>query len=126
MSDTKLTGISPQFLVDNVDAAIAYYREQLGFELDFCYESFYAGVSRDGFAIHLKCAPKTLADRAHRKQHNHLDAYIEVVGAVTLYEELKSRGALITKPLEEQPWSCRDFYVEDLDQYILCFSEPTS
>lgn len=123
---TKLTGIAPQFLVDDLDAAIAYYRERLGFELDFCYESFYASVSRDGFAIHLKCAPKTLADRAHRKRNEHLDVHIGVVGATTLHDELRSRGALVTKPLEERPWSCRDFYVEDLDGYILCFSEPTA
>jgi len=55
---TRLTGIAPQFLVDDLDAAIAYYRRQLGFELDFCFQSFYASVSRDGLAIHLKCAPK--------------------------------------------------------------------
>jgi catechol 2,3-dioxygenase-like lactoylglutathione lyase family enzyme len=120
---TTLTGIAPQLLVDDVDAAIAYYRGQLGFELDFCYESFYASVSRDGVAIHLKCAPKTLADRAHRKEHEHLDAYVSVVGASNLYDELRSRGALITKPLGERRWKCRDFYVEDRDGYILCFSE---
>jgi catechol 2,3-dioxygenase-like lactoylglutathione lyase family enzyme len=123
---TRLTGIAPQFLVDDLDAAIAYYRGRLGFDLDFCYQSFYASVSRDGFAIHLKCAPKTLADRAHRKQHEHLDVHIGVVGATSLHDELRRRGALITKPLEDRPWSCRDFYVEDLDGYILCFSEPTA
>jgi hypothetical protein len=37
---------------------------------------------------------------------------------------MRSRGALITKPLGDRPWSCRDFYVEDPDDYILCFSEP--
>ena len=96
----KVTGIAPQFLVDDLDVAIAYYRERLGFHLDFCHESFYASVSRDGFSIHLKCAPKTLADRAHRKEHEHLDAYIEVTGAADLHSELRSRGALITKTLE--------------------------
>ena len=127
LSDTtKLTGIAPQFLVDDLDAAIAYYRGKLGFDLDFCYESFYASVSRDGFAIHLKCAPKTMADRTHRQQHEHLDVYIGVVGVAGLHDELRSRGARITKPLEERPWSCRDFYVEDPDGYILCFSEPTA
>jgi uncharacterized glyoxalase superfamily protein PhnB len=83
-------------------------------------------VSRNGFAIHLKCAPKTVADRAHRKQHEHLDAYIAVAGVAILHDELRSRGALITKPLEERPWSCKDFYVEDPDGYILCFSEATA
>jgi catechol 2,3-dioxygenase-like lactoylglutathione lyase family enzyme len=121
-----LTGIAPQFLVDDLDAAIAYYRDKLGFDVDFCYESFYASVSRNGFAIHLKCAPKTVSDRAHRKQHEHLDAYIAVTGVAILHAELRSRGALITKPLEQRPWSCKDFYVEDPDGYILCFSEATA
>ena len=119
----SLTGIAPQLLVDDLPAAIAYYREKLGFGVDFCYESFYAGVSRDGIAIHLKCAPKTVSDRAHRRQQEHLDAYISVTGVAALYEELRSRGARITRPLEARPWSCLDFYAEDLDGYILCFSE---
>ena len=122
----RLTGVAPQFLVDDVDAAIAYYRDKLGFRADFCYDSFYAGVSRDGVAIHLKCAPKTLSDRAHRKQNEHLDAYIGVTGVVQLHEEMRARGALITKPPEARPWACIDFYVEDPDGYILCFSEPTA
>ena len=121
-----LTGIAPQFLVDDLDRAIMYYRDKLGFNLDFSYESFYASVSRNGFAIHLKFAPKTVSDRLHRKQHEHLDVYISVRGVATLHSELQSRGALITKPLEERPWSCTDFYVEDPDGYILCFSEPTT
>lgn len=121
-----LTGVAPQFLVDDLSAAIAYYRDKLGFGVDFCYDSFYAAVSRDGFAVHLKCAPKTLSDRAHRKQNEHVDAYISVTGVTTLHDELRSRGALITKSLQARPWSCIDFYVEDPDGYILCFSEPTA
>jgi uncharacterized glyoxalase superfamily protein PhnB len=121
-----LTGIAPQFLVDDISAAMVYYGDKLGFDVDFCYDSFYAGVSRDGIAIHLKCAPKTLNDRAHRKQNEHLDAYISLTGVATLYAELQARGALITKSLEARPWSCIDFYVEDPDGYILCFSEPTA
>jgi len=125
-STAQVLGIAPQFLVDDLNTAIAYYRDKLGFDLDFSYESFYASVSRDGFAIHLKCAPKTMADRTYRKQHEHLDVYIGVVGVATLHDELRSRGALITKSLGERPWSCTDFYVEDPDGYILCFSEPTA
>lgn len=122
-SPARVIGIAPQFLVDDLNIAVAYYRDKLGFDVDFRYQSFYAGVSRNGFAIHLKCAPKTVTDRAHRRQNEHLDAYISVTGVATLYEELRSRGALVTRPLEERPWSCRDFYVEDADGYILCFSE---
>ena len=50
-SAVRITGIAPQFLVDDLDRAVAYYRDRLGFELDFIYESFYASVSRDGSAV---------------------------------------------------------------------------
>ena len=112
---TQLTGIAPQFLVDDLDRAIAYYRDKLGFELDFAYQSFYASVTRDGFAIHLKHAPKLTAERVHHKQNEHLDAYISVSGIRALFNELQTRGAQVIKPLEEKPWACLDFYVEDPD-----------
>jgi catechol 2,3-dioxygenase-like lactoylglutathione lyase family enzyme len=124
-SVARITGIVPQFLVDDLDRSIAYYRNKLGFDLDFIYESFYASVSRDGLAIHLKDAPKLAAERAHRKQHEHLDAHIVVSGVRELFSELQGRGAHVTKPLEERPWSSVDFYVDDPDGYILCFSELT-
>ena len=120
---TRITSLAPQFLVDDLDRAIAYYRDQLGFALDFTYDGFYASVSRDGYAIHLKDAPKVAADRAHRKQNEHLDAHIAVSGIRALFGELQQRGARVIKPLEERPWACLDFYVEDLDGYILGFSE---
>ena len=95
------------------------------FELDFKHKSFYASVSRDGFAIHLKCASKMAADREHRKQNEHLDAYISVSGVRALFSELETRGAQVIKSLEQRPWACLDFYVEDPDGYILCFSEQS-
>ena len=125
-SAAHLTGIAPQFLVDNLDQSIDYYSHQLGFTLDFKYQGFYASVSRDGFAIHLKCAPKLAADRDHRKQSEHLDAFISVSGVRALFSELEARGAHVIKPVEEQPWACVDFHVQDPDGYILCFSELTA
>lgn len=123
---TEVTSLAPQFLVDDLSAAITYYRDRLGFETDFVYESFYASVSRDGFSIHLKCAPKTVADRAYRKQNEHLDAYVGVRGIEALFQELQSKGAQIVRSLEERPWACKDFYVEDPDGYLLCFSEGSA
>ena len=121
-----LQAIAPQFLVNDLDTATAYYRDRLGFAVDFTHESFYAGVSRGAALIHLKCAPKTVSDRAHRREHEHLDAYVAVAGVQALYQELQARGARITKPLGQRPWGHTDFYVEDPDGYILCFSEETA
>ena len=114
---------APQFLVANLSDALAFYEERLGFQTDFVYEGFYASVSRDGVPIHLKCAPKLEAERAHRRAEEHLDAFLAVSGIRDLYEELKNRGAPVTKPLEARPWGELDFTVQDPDGYILCFSE---
>jgi uncharacterized glyoxalase superfamily protein PhnB len=122
----RVTGIAPQFLVDDLDRAVAYYRDRLGFELDFIYESFYASVTRDGFAIHLKHAPKLAADREHRRRNEHLDAHVAVSGVRELFGELQMRGADLIEPLEEKPWACLEFCVVDPDGYILCFSELNS
>jgi catechol 2,3-dioxygenase-like lactoylglutathione lyase family enzyme len=119
----SLTTAAPQFLVGTLDDALAFYEERLGFTVDFVYEDFYASVSRDGAVIHLKCAPKLEAERAHRKTGEHLDAFLAVSGVRELHEELTRRGAPIVKPLELRPWRALDFYVEDPDGYILCFSE---
>jgi catechol 2,3-dioxygenase-like lactoylglutathione lyase family enzyme len=119
----SITAAAPQFLVAKLDDSLTFYEQRLGFSRDFVYENFYASVSRDRAVIHLKCAPKLEAERAHRRADEHLDAYLAVSGVDELHRELAARGARITKPLERRPWGTRDFYVEDPDGYILCFSE---
>ena len=120
---SHLKSIAPQFLVDDLEAAISFYRDKLGFTADFIYESFYASVSRDGCTIHLKHASKIASDRTHRKQNEHLDAYFAVEGIEALYREFQSRGASIIKQPETRPWGVIDFYVEDSEGYILCFGQ---
>ena len=120
----SISTAAPQFLVDRLDDALAFYEQRLGFDRVFVYEDFYASVSRDGAVIHLKCAPKLQAERAHRRSEEHLDAFLPVSGIQELYDEFVRRGAPIVKPLDRRPWCQRDFYVEDPDGYILCFSEP--
>ena len=121
----SISSAAPQFLVEKLGDALAFYEQRLGFTVDFVYEGFYASVSRGGAVIHLKDAPKLDGERAHRKSGEHLDAFLHVSGVRELHDELVDRGAPIAKPLDERPWGARDFYVEDPDGYILCFSEPT-
>lgn len=118
-----IAAAAPQLLVDDLDRSLAFYESRLGFGREFVYDGYYAGVARDGAVIHLKCAPKVQADRAHRKAGEHLDAYLIVQGIRDLHREFEARGAPIVKALEERPWGMLDFYVEDPDGYILCFSE---
>jgi catechol 2,3-dioxygenase-like lactoylglutathione lyase family enzyme len=116
----RLTSLAPQFLVDELKRSMAYY-QRLGFRFGEPWGGFYAIGSLDGFELHLKEAPKNLAERQHRRENDHLDAAAGVDGIETFYEQCVANGVKIRKPLEVTPWGTKGFYIEDPDGYIVAF-----
>jgi catechol 2,3-dioxygenase-like lactoylglutathione lyase family enzyme len=123
MATPRFTSLAPQFLVDDLVREIAFYRDVLGFVFGETWKGLYAIGRRDGLELHLKKAPKILADRANRRDCEHLDAYAGVVGIDALYEQCIAKGATILKPLAATAWGTKDFYVEDPEGYIFGFGE---
>lgn len=120
----SLAYIAPVLRVPDLARTLAFYREKLGFELEFCYEGFYASVCREGCHIHLQCAPPTPRDQASFERNEHIDACIVVQGAQTLWNSLASAGVTFAVPLRQMPYGI-EFYVRDPNGYILGFIEPT-
>ena len=116
----RVTSLAPQLLVDDLQRSIAYYRK-LGFELGEPWGGFYAIGVLDGLELHLKEAPKTAAERKHRKDNEHLDVAAGVDGIEAFYDQCVANGVSILKPLAPTAWGTKDFYVEDPDGYVLCF-----
>ena len=60
-SATSLRGAATVFVVQDVLRSVEHYRDVLGFHTEFTYgqPTFYAGVERDGVAIHFQAASKT-------------------------------------------------------------------
>ena len=123
MTKPRITSFAPQLLVDDLDQAINFYSDVLGFSFGPPWGGFYAIGERDGFQVHLKCAPKTVEDRANRRQHTHLDVYASVAGVDALYDACKAKSATILKPLARTSWGTKDFYLEDPEGYIIAFGE---
>ena len=124
-TDTKprFTVLAPQFLVGDLERAVAFYRDVLGFTFGEPWGGFYAIGERDGLHIHLKEAPKNSAERAHRRVNNHLDAYSNVKGIDAFHAHCVAEEGNVIKPLAETPWGTKDFYIEDPEGYILSFGE---
>lgn len=116
----RVTSFAPQFLVDDLARSIAYY-QLLGFRFAEPWDGFYAIGTRDGLKLHLTEAPKSDAERQHRREHERLDAAAGVDGIEAFYAQCVANGATILKPLAATAWGTRDFYVEDPDGYIMAF-----
>ena len=119
-SQPRLTSFAPQFLVDDLERAMTYYRK-LGFTFGEPWEGFYAIGKLDGLELHLKEAPKNAAERQYRRENEHLDAAGGVDGIESFYERCLANGVTMLRPLTATEWGTKDFYIEDPDGYVVSF-----
>ena len=117
---SSLNYVAPVFRVADLARSLSYYRDQLGFDVEFNYEGLYAGVLRDGCHIHLKCAAPVERDQPAFEAAEHLDACFGVRDAQVLASRFASTGAAFSVPLRTMPYG-KEFYVKDPDGYILGF-----
>jgi catechol 2,3-dioxygenase-like lactoylglutathione lyase family enzyme len=125
----KLVSISPFFIVKDLQASIAYYRERLGFELDFQGPDgdhpYYAGVRRDDVGIMLKAIlPGVLPSPNHtRHAWARWDAYVMTLEPDALFDEFSRRGVSFVKTLSFIDDGLWGFEIADADGYVIAFFE---
>lgn len=122
IAHARIKKMSPQFLVTDIDRSVEFYIEKLGFDMDFSYENFYVGISKNGYSIHLKTGNPSIEERKNRRKNQDLDLIFSVEGIEDLYKELSGRFIEFTQPLRNMPYG-KEFYIADPDGYILSFLE---
>ena len=127
MSAATLGAIAPSFVSGDVPAAIAFYRDRLGFELRFAEPDapFFAIVGRDAVQIFLK-SEEGVAPAPNRTRHRHLrwDAYVYTADPDTLAAEYARSGVTFATPLQDTQDGLRGFEIDDADGYRLFFGRP--
>jgi len=114
--------MSPQLIVADINRSIEFYTKKLGFEMDFLYEDFYAGISKDGFTIHLKVGKPSIEERRNKRKNEDLDIVFSVNKIEDLYKELSTKSVEFTQRLREMDYG-KEFYIIDPDGYIISFLE---
>jgi catechol 2,3-dioxygenase-like lactoylglutathione lyase family enzyme len=121
----RLLSSVPVFLVDDVNATAAWYREHLGFDIAGIFPrqgaAAWASLQRDGAEIMLqglKGYRKT--DAYQRRDGGVWDAYIRLTGVAKLYASVEGKPFLV-KALEREPYGDWDFEIRDLNGYVLVF-----
>lgn len=113
----KFCASATLFVVHDVLKSVAYYRDVLGFEVDFTYGEpvFYGGVVRDDVIIHFQAAHRTSRSTGQGA------ANIFVTEVDALYADMQARGAAIVQPPGDRPYGMRDFDLDDPDGNRLTF-----
>ena len=118
----RIKKMSPQLIVRDIARSIAFYTEILGFDLDFRYEDFYAGMIKDGHSIHLKSGTPSTEERKNKRKNEDLDLVFSVDGIEALFIQLLNNPVEIIQPLRNMPYG-KEFYLVDPDGYIISFLE---
>jgi catechol 2,3-dioxygenase-like lactoylglutathione lyase family enzyme len=122
-SPTTLKSIVPILFVKDVPTSAAYFRDKLGFAIDFLYGTppFYGAVSRDGVCIHLRCVHQPNFAELAAREVSLILATIEVADVQALCKEFTDRGAEIAQIPTKQAWGGTDFHVRDPDGNVISF-----
>lgn len=127
MARAAIFSISPSFIVRNVPASISFYRDMLGFEIEYQHpehEPFFAIVRRDSAMIFVKSVGVEPLPNYKRHEYARLDAYLSVPDPDALAVEFASRDVNFSKPLQDTHDGLRGFEIEDADGYVLFFGRP--
>ncbi len=113
----------PIIFVANVQASAEFFRDTLGFSIDFLHghPPFYGAVSRDGACVHLKFVHEPVFAIGTQDREGFIMAFIEVENVKALYASYVAAGVTFEQKLRKQAWGGRDFIVRDLDGNAICF-----
>ena len=128
MTRPNIPGLSPFFIVSNVDESIAFYRDKLGFETRFREPDrnpFFAIIGRDGGQILVK-SDKDVSPLPNPKRHPSMrwDAFVYTPDPDALAAEFADHGAAFSAPLTDTHDGLRGFEICDPDGYVLFFGRP--
>ena len=117
----------------SVPAALAFYRDQLGFDITFQGpepdDIFFGIVQRGAAMIMFKdvgVEPVPNYTRDVQKGIARWDAYLHVPDPDALAEEFSSRNVEFSEPLKDTDDGLRGFELKDVDGYVLFFGRPRS
>jgi catechol 2,3-dioxygenase-like lactoylglutathione lyase family enzyme len=129
MTAADISGIMPCFIVRNVPAALAFYRDRLGFDIKgqggADDDIFWGIVGRGGAWINVKDVGVDPLPNYTRHRNAPWDAFLHVPDPDALAAEFSSRNVEFSKPLSDDTHDgLRGFELKDADGYLLFFGRP--
>lgn len=127
MGAAEIGGASPFFIVRSLPAALAFYRDRLGFEVTYegpADDPYFGIVQRGRAMLMLKDVGVDPSPNHTRHVWARWDAYVYVPDPDALAAELVSRDVAFSEPLTDTSDGLRGFELRDADGYVLFFGRP--
>ena len=123
MSKVVVKPAIPILFVKDVSQSAAFFREKLGFEIDFLHGEppFYGSVSRGAACLHLRFVRRSNFAGLAAREISLILATVEVSDVRALFEEFIARGVEFTQTSTRQVWGGTDFHVRDPDGNVISF-----
>jgi catechol 2,3-dioxygenase-like lactoylglutathione lyase family enzyme len=124
MTHPVIESISPFFIVRDVAAAFAFYRDMLGFDITYQNSEddlFFGIVQRGGAEILMKNVGVDPLPNYKREGGARWDAFCYVPDPDALAAEFLSRNVQFSEPLKDTDDGLRGFELKDVDGYVLFF-----
>lgn len=128
-TQAQLGYIAPFFIVRDVLASIAFYKERLGFQVTFLGpegDPYFAMLKRDGVRLMLKAITPDVQAIPNSTRHEwaRWDAYVYTEDPDALAAEFAAREVPFYDPLRVNGDNLRGFEIVDPDGYVLYFGRP--
>ncbi len=115
----------PVLYVRDVTASAEFYRDALGFQIEFLHglPAFYGAVSRDGARLHLKFVHEAVFGPGRVEDEGLIMAFVPIDNLKALYAEYRAKGVAFSQEPTKQAWGGTDFHVRDPDGNRIAFVE---
>jgi catechol 2,3-dioxygenase-like lactoylglutathione lyase family enzyme len=130
-NQVEMGAAAPFFIVRDVRPSIAFYRDQLGFELAFAApgeDPFFALLTRGAARLMVKAILPDVLPLPNPMRHPSAawDAHVYTPNPDALAAEFSARGVTLRTPLGDTEDQLRGFEVQDPDGYVLFFGRPVA
>ncbi|MGD0305946.1 MAG: VOC family protein [Candidatus Acidiferrales bacterium] len=124
-----LTATEAQLFVADVAVSCAFYKDKLGFAVEFAYGDppFYALVVRDRARLTLRGVDEPVFVAGVREREGLLSASLTLATAAEtkqLFHTYEAAGAPMQQPLKQEAWGATTFVVKDPDGNLILFAGP--
>ena len=124
--EPELLRAHPQIFVTDMERAVRFYRDQLGFSVGYLYGEppYYGLVTCDGVGLNLRHVDESPYAAEVRAREDLLAVTIVTRNAKALFVRLAGAGVTLHQRYREQAWGGHDFIVSDPDGNLVHFATP--